>query len=678
MLKLNDISKINIGYNQFTDGLEPVTLWDEFNNTIGNIGNRIVYQSCPQLLDGNYYTSNSCQSWSFKRLDQLTSMFAISLLKLGFEKHQSVNIIGFNSFEWIVADLGCIKAGGVSAGVYTTNNKEMCQYQAAHSDAHTIVIEGEENLIKYKEILDEKINGGLPNLKVIVSYNFNPIKLRKYKSMFDKHNVILFEWNNFLNFSFKKTDNYKKKLENRIADQQPGNCIKLIYTSGTTGPPKAVMISHDNFVWTIKMFHKHSGSRISYDDSLISYLPLSHIAAQIMDIGLPLIYGVQTSFARPDVFKGSLLNTMIDVKPTLFFGVPRVWEKIANKIKLASQNSNYFTSSISSWAKSIGYCYNLNRQDLADNGFPNYDMVEPPNGYACAKFLVFNKVRNLLGLSRCKLCLTGAGPIAKETLELFSSLDLPIMEVYGQSECSGPSCSTTPHGGWKIGTVGSALPGTKLRINPDNGQIEYTGRHIFMGYLKNEEKTKEAFTKDGWLASGDQGELDDNKFLKITGRIKELIIGAGGENIAPILIEKEMKRAMPWLSNCVVFGEKKPYLGMFISLLVKTNLETPIDHLDDLSLNYLKSIGSSARSYTQAKKCKIIRSKINLLIKEVNKNAISKAQTVKFFVWLPIDLSVPGGTLTSTYKLKRNVVYQKYQKKMDNEYEIQTSMFNKK
>mgnify|MGYP006169176469 CR=1 FL=1 len=155
-----------------------------------------------------------------------------------------------------------------------------------------------------------------------------------------------------------------------------------------------------------------------------------------------------------------------------------------------------------------------------------------------------------------------------------------------------------------------------------------------------------------------------------------MIIGAGGENIAPLLIEKEMKRKMPWLSNCVVFGERKPYLGMFISMLVKTNLETPIDHLDDLSLNYLKSIGSSARSYTQAKKCKILESKINLLIKEVNKNAISKAQTVKFFVWLPIDLSVPGGTLTSTYKLKRNVVYQKYQKEMDKGYEIQTDIFN--
>ena len=171
--------------------------------------------------------------------------------------------------------------------------------------------------------------------------------------------------------------------------------------------------------------------------------------------------------------------------------------KIANKIKVAGQNNGFIKSYIASWAKYIGYSYSLERQDLADNGFPNFEIAERPYGYMCSKLLVFNKVKDLLGLDRCKLCLTGAAPVSKETLDLFSSLDLPIMEVYGQSECTGPSCSATPYVGWKIGSVGPAIPGTKMRINPENKQIEYTGRHIFMGYLKNKEKSEESFTEDG-------------------------------------------------------------------------------------------------------------------------------------------------------------------------------------
>ncbi len=678
--KTSDIAEIKLGNDPNTDGLEPTTLWEELDNTLGNIGNQYSYQSCPHLLDGNYYTSKSCQSWTFENLNNITNHFARSLIHFGFEKHQSVNIIGFNSFEWVVADLGCIKAGGVSAGVYTTNGEEVCQYQADHSDAHTIVIEGEKNLIKYKNILEKEINGGLPKLKVVVTYNLHPKKLEKHKEVFNNKNVTLISYKDFLKASQDDQDELDKKLKVRIKEQKPGSCIKLIYTSGTTGLPKAVMISHDNFVWTIKMFYKHSGNIINYSDKMLSYLPLSHIAAQVLDIGLPLIYGVKVSFARPDAFKGSLLKSMTDVRPTLFFGVPRVWEKIANKIKVAGQNNGFIKSYIASWAKYIGYSYSLERQDLADNGFPNFEIAETPYGYMCSKLLVFNKVKDLLGLDRCKLCLTGAAPVSKETLDLFSSLDLPIMEVYGQSECTGPSCSTTPYVGWKIGSVGPAIPGTKMRINPENKQIEYIGRHIFMGYLKNKEKSEESFTEDGWLASGDQGQLDEDNFLRITGRIKELIIGAGGENIAPILIEKEMKKQMPWLSNCVVFGERKPYLGMFLSLMVKMNLETgePTDELEDLPKNFLKSIGSNAETYSEAKKCPILNQQVKNLMQVANSNAISRAQTVKFYLWLPEDLSVPGGTLTSTFKLKRNVLYKKYAEEMEQGYKKQSEMFKKK
>ena len=176
-------------------------------------------------------------------------------------------------------------------------------------------------------------------------------------------------------------------------------------------------------------------------------------------------------------------------------------------------------------------------------GNPNYNNVSAPCGYGCASCIVFSKVAAALGLTQCRMGITGAAPIAKETLDFYSALNFPVMEVYGQSECTGPATCTTPEVGWKAGTVGPTIPGTTLRINPTNQQIEYTGRHIFMGYLKMKQKTEETFCDDGYLASGDQGKLDSDDFLSITGRIKELIIGAGGENIAPVPIEKAMKKS---------------------------------------------------------------------------------------------------------------------------------------
>jgi long-chain-fatty-acid--CoA ligase ACSBG len=664
----NEVFPIKVGTDEASDGMELQTFWNAFNKTREDYGDKLAYCACEQKqTDTGYYTSGSLEQKTFNETYADAHSFGRALIATGLKKYQSVNIIGFNSYQWVIADIGGMMASALAAGVYATNNEDACQYQAEHSEAHTVVCEGKMQLGKYQAILDDKVNGGLPKLKVVVVYNMSPDDASAQKAAFAKHNVQLYEFNEFLAVDSKK--DFAEELDARLNAQQPGNCIKLIYTSGTTGRPKAVMISHDNMVWTSKMMERHMGG-VFATDKMVSYLPLSHIAAQLLDIGLACCFGGAIYFARPDALKGTIGETLRSVQPNIFFGVPRVWEKIAAKIKAAGAGNTGIKKAIATWAKGLGTQYSEARQGFSD-GRPNYNNASAPCGFGCANCIVFNKVATVLGLTNCRMGITGAAPIAKETLDFYSALNFPVMEVYGQSECTGPATCTTPEVGWKAGTVGPTLPGTTMRIDPNTQEIQYTGRHIFMGYLKNKTKTEDTFCDDGWLASGDQGKLDEDNFLSITGRIKELIIGAGGENIAPVPIEKNMKKAMPWLSNCIVFGERKPYMGMFVSLTCTMDPATmrPTDQLEGASLQFLKSIGSDATTYSAAKKCEKLAAALTAGMGKGNEEAISRAQTPRFWVFLDEDLSMPADTLGPTLKMKRGNVYKQNAQQIEAAYE---------
>ena len=665
--KASDVFPVKMGNDPETDALPAQTFWSAFKDVQDKFGDELAYCACDQIPSDGYLTSRTNQEWTFNQTYDDAHKFGRALVATGLKKHQSVNIIGFNSFEWVCADLGAMMASALAAGVYATNNEDACQYQAEHSEAHTVVCDGPNQLIKYQTILDSRVNGGLPKLKVVVAYNMSPEDVNEAKPKFTKHGVQLFEWTEFLNLD--ASNEFKEQLDQRIAEQKPGNCAKLIYTSGTTGRPKAVMISHDNIVWTTKMMGKHMGG-VMHTDKMVSYLPLSHIAAQLLDIGLPACCGCKIHFARPDALKGTIGKTLANVQPNIMFGVPRVWEKIAAKIKAVGAQSKGLKKVISTWAKNLGAQYSDSRQGFT-NGKPNYYNVSAPCGYGCANCLVFGKVRGLLGLNNCRIAITGAAPIGKDTLDFWCALDFPIMEVFGQSECTGPATCTTGEVGWKSGTCGPVIPGTKMRIDTDTQEIQYTGRHIFMGYLKNKEKTEGTLCDDGWLASGDQGKLDEHGFLSITGRIKELIIGAGGENIAPVLIEKEMKKEMKFLGNAVVFGERKPYLGMFVSLpcVMDTNTNRPTDQLEAPAISYLKSIGSDVTTYSGAQKDEKLNAAIKAGIAKANERAISRAQTPRFHIWLPEDLNMPNDTLGPTLKMKRGNVYKLYANEIEAAYQ---------
>lgn len=584
------------------------------------------------------------QRWTYSQYHDEVIACAKGLIALGLEPYHSVGIIGFNSPEWFFADLGAIYAGGFAAGIYTTNGPEACQYVAEHSRAQIMVVEDEKQLAKILQIRDQ-----LPDLKAIVQYIGEP----------DVKEDNIYSWAAFMEKGKEVSDD---AIKERTASITPENCCTLIYTSGTTGKPKAVMISHDNLTWTAQQTVALLDMG-KVQEHVVSYLPLSHIAAQMLDIAAPLCHGGCVWFAQPDALKGSLLATLKEVRPTSFLGVPRVWEKIQAKMKALGAQTTGMKAKISAWAKGKGYEGNMNLQAGQS----------VPWGWWLANKLVFGKVREALGLDRARFLATAAAPISKDTLDYFLSLNLPLQEIYGMSECTGPQTVSIP-GAMHSGSTGRVLPGAEMKIfepdNEGNGEICFRGRHIFMGYLFNDAKTKEAIDEEGWLHSGDVGQVDADGYLRITGRIKELLITAGGENVAPVPIEDAMKEEIPILSNVMVIGDQKKFLSMIITLQSVVDVETaiPQNELTPECIAILKGIGSDATTVEAAAKDEKVKAFIDAGRLRANKRAESRAKNVQKFEILAQDFSIPGGELGPTLKLRRPIVYKKYAEVIDGMY----------
>ncbi|XP_030583871.1 long-chain-fatty-acid--CoA ligase ACSBG2 [Archocentrus centrarchus] len=593
------------------------------------------------------------KSLKYKEYYQMCRNAAKSFLKLGLERYHGVGILGFNSTEWFVADIGAILAGGFAVGIYTTNSPEACQYVAENSKANIIVVENHKQLQKILQI-----EGNLPHLKAII----------QYKDALKEKRPNLYTWAEFLELGRDEPD---APLDAVIASQKPNQCCSLIYTSGTTGQPKGVMLSHDNLTWTAYSTGKHVNltEATQSQEVVVSYLPLSHIAAQMVDIWITMKIGAMTYFAQPDALKGSLVETLKEARPTAFMGVPRVWEKMQEKMKAVGAKSSAVRRKVAAWAKDVGLRTNLSKMN--QNATPGGTSVS----YQIAKQLVFKKVRKALGLDRCTKCYTGAAPITKDTLEFFLSLNITLFELYGMSESSGPH-TISRRDAFKLTSCGVEIPGCKTKLhNKDeegNGEICFWGRHVFMGYLNMPDKTAEALDAEGWLHSGDLGKQDENGLLFITGRIKELIITAGGENIPPVPIEDEVKEAVPLISNAMLIGDKRKFLSMLLTIKCQVNLDTgdPEDELTPEALELCKQLGSKATRVSEIAggRDPAVQAAIQEGINRVNEKATSNAQRIQKWVVLDRDFSVAGGELGPTMKLKRPMVVKMYKEQIDNFY----------
>ena len=662
---------------QVFDNIFPITVPQMFHQTAKKYSNhisvswRIEKNYIKNKLPSYYQLANTVDSkWdnmTWAQLEEQVYIFGGACIASGLNSKDVAIIMGFNSPQWLIAFHGTIQAGGVVAGSYLTNKTDTCKYLVNNSNAKLAFVESWKQGIKFLDDLEDS-NSSL--VKIIV-WNMDENLEDEIKQL-NNSNIISFK--EFMDLA-PKLDKCIENVGKTESLLKPGECCDLIYTSGTTGNPKGVMLSHDNLTWdvsaSVALIKKYTNSNMGQEQVFLSYLPLSHIAAQMLDIIFSCYTGGSIWFATPDALKGGLLPLLQQVRPTLFFGVPRVWEKIMDSIKAKSAENSSIKKKIGNMAKYVGLAVNMNLANTAGNsrGLFYYLGI-----YSLFNKIVYKKLKILLGLDRCAFFGSGAAPISPDTLSFFWSLNIPIVEGFGMSETSGISSMCLFPKQIRIGYSGMEISDGLVKIG-ENGEILLRGRNIMMGYLNNSEKNIETFTSNRYLKTGDIGILEKSPFgdvnlLKITGRIKELIITAGGENIAPVPIENTIKTACPLISNVILIGDKRKFLSILVTLRVVIDPDTMVasNELDNNCLIELKKLGSDSKTVEEAKNEDIIHQAIQKSVDYYNNNAVSNAQKVQKYVILDSDFTIAGGELTGTQKIKRNIILEKYETEIEDMY----------
>ncbi|MBW2561405.1 MAG: AMP-binding protein, partial [Deltaproteobacteria bacterium] len=431
---------------------------------------------------------------------------ALGLHALGVKYGDHVAIIGENRPEWLYSALGIVCAGGAWAGVYTTNPAKECEYVVDHSDSVVYLCEDEEQLDKALVF-----RGKTPKLKKMIVWDMKGLK--------HFEDPMCMSFDQLLELGRKEDKKDPALFSRLIALAKPEDIAGIIYTSGTTGPPKGALLTHENYLWVGKA--SQQVIEMKKGDESISFLPLNHVYEQIFDIMNHLTVGQTVNFTENT---DTVMADMREVSPTFFHAVPRIWEKYYSAIVLKMADATWLKRTAYNLAVKIGGRYNTMK--LAKEKIPLWLNL----AYNMAYFCVFWKLKERLGFDKIRLGFSGAAPISGEILKYFQSIGIPIREGYGMTETTGVTHMSDEFN-FKLGTVGRALPGTEVRI-ADDGEIVVKHRGIFKGYYKDEETTREVLI-DGWMHTGDVGEIDDEGYLKITDRLKDLIITAGGKNIAP-------------------------------------------------------------------------------------------------------------------------------------------------
>lgn len=616
----------------------------------------------------SYYDNNKIKNITWEKYFNLCQAVANGFIKCGVEKGVGVGILGFNSLPWFVCNMAAIMTGGYSVGIYTTNSTDVCEHILKDSNCKVVIVENSEQLDKIMYIKDKT------KVKYIIQYEGKLLK----------KNSKIYTWDSFVNYSFNCM--FKKDCLECFSNQiKPNQCATIIYTPATTGFPKGVMLSHDNILWTTQVVLNAFNLSSDCPEKVVSYLPLPHIAAQLIDIYLPLMTGGTTFFAKPDALKGTLVQTLKEVHPTIFLGIPRVWEKIMDKIKESLQDSKKIKRNISMRATRFSlkkmYDHSKTNNESSSDQSSSQKMIDVDNigvlntngqnksmKWNLVNNFVFKKVKENMGFKDCKVFLSGTAPISSQLIEFFASFDIRICNIYSMTECSGLLTISTNNCN-KIGSCGKLLPHSEIKLDRNTNEIWTRGRHVMMGYINLPEKNKETIDKHGWLHTGDVGRFDDDGYLYIFGRMKDIIVTSEGENIPPVLIEDRIRKEIPEISNCMVIGEGKKYLTCLLTLKCQTDCNgTPTDKLDENVIHSFNNLGIKVKLISECLNNDVVNKYIQKGINNTNLNSISNAQKVKKFKILPQDFSTKGGELGPTLKLKRNVVNEKYKEYIDQLY----------
>ncbi|MCA1988622.1 MAG: AMP-binding protein, partial [Desulfarculus sp.] len=561
---------------------------------------------------------------SWAEYGRRAGLAAQGFMALGLDPGDTVAVIGENCPEWLIADMGAMAAGGVTVGIYTTNAAVEVQYILQHSEAKVFVVENEEQLDKALQVRDQ-----CPNLAKIVVIDTEG--LRHFSD------PMVIDFDQLLALGREYGQAHPEALRQRLESRGPDDLALLIYTSGTTGPPKGAMLSHHNVLWTTQALRQ--AVPVFAEDELLSFLPLSHIAERMFSVYMPLAFTYTINFIENT---DTVTDNVVEISPTVFFAVPRIWEKYASTIAIKMKDATWFKRQVFGLALAIGRKRALAR--LSPNGVPAGLRL----AFALAHFAVFKKLKERLGFERVRVAISGAAPISPDVLRFYHAIGVPLRQVYGQTEDTGP---TSIHQGDIIeaDNVGPAIPGVEIAIDAD-GEILVRGPNVFLGYYKNPEATAETLA-GGWLHSGDVGEIDDRGFLKITDRKKDLIITSGGKNIAPQNLENQLKFS-PYINDAVVIGDQRK----FLSALIFIDEDNVVKYAQENKIPF-----TTYASLTQAKEV------VDLIQAEVDKinQTLARVEQIKKFTILPKKLLEEDGEVTPTMKIKRKHINQAYKDLID-------------
>jgi long-chain acyl-CoA synthetase len=568
------------------------------------------------------------RSISWRAYGENAKQVGLGLVALGLRPRDVVSVIADNCPEWLYVDLGTMSVGGVTNGIYTTDSAAQVEYIVNDSGTRFFFAENEEQLDKILAV-----RARCPQLVKIVVFDMEGLH------GFRDEQVMSFETLRELGARYDR--DHPRAYDTMLEIARPHDLAILVYTSGTTGPPKGAMLSHRNILFQLGYSDFLTLPRAG--DQQLSFLPLSHVAERTFSVFYPLSSGATVNFAESI---DTVPDNIREVAPAVFFAVPRIWEKFYSAVALRMREATLPGKLAYGLAIGVG-------TRVAERRIEG----RPPSLtlrllYRIADFLVLDNIRRSMGLHRTRGAATGAAPIAPELIKWFRSVGVDMREVYGQTENSGLA-TAMPAQRIKLGTVGLARPDTEVRISSE-GEILLRGPHVFLGYYRNPEKTAETVI-GGWLHTGDVGVLDEDGFLTITDRMKDIIITAGGKNITPSAIENQLKFS-PFISDAVVIGDRRKYL----SCLVMIDHETVAQFAQERNVPFT--------NFASLCRAKEVQDLIWTEIEQVNRQ-LARVETIKRFCLIEQILTPEDEELTPTMKLKRSFVNRKYRDVIEGMYQ---------
>ena len=561
------------------------------------------------------------RSWNWTQTGDAVRELAAGLISLGFARGECVSILSNTVIEWVLADLAVLSCGGVCSGIYPTDAASQVHYLCEDSRTSLLFVEDEEQLDKALEVRPQ-----LPLLRKIIVFD-----MKGLRELADPGVIGL---GDLQTLGRAYLAQHPDAVQMRAAACQPEDLAILVYTSGTTGKPKGAMHSQRGLVFSARGLN----TLVAQDerDERMCFLPLCHIAERMGGEYFSLYTGARLNFVEnPE----TIPENVREIAPTVFTAVPRVWEKFYSGVMIALKESTWLQQTAYAWSIGVG----TRIADRVIAGQPVSTTLKIK--FTLARWLALNNARKLIGIHRARFCVTGAAPISPELVRWYMALGVPMLEVWGMTETCG-AATGVPANRMKPGSIGPAASFNEIRLDPATGEILVRGSNVFMGYLNLPDKTAETLDADGWLHTGDVGVVDSDGFYRITDRMKDIIITAGGKNVTPSELENELKFS-PYITDAVVIGDKRAYLTVII-MVDHENVEKFAQDADIPFSNY-----ASLTRATEVQE--LIQSEID----RVNKKFARVEQIKKFFL-LDTQLTAEDEELTPTMKLKRKLVEKKY------------------